>query len=317
MPDAAPVESVAVLPSGKPADDAVKPSPPPAKKSPSLGALIAASPDKLDNFLSHLFRCMQTRAGADAVLMFACYSTRLAGSLLEIASAATLKASSRQLIESLFKLPPATTVVMASTTTPTSVATMMSLAAKLKAYSAMISEMRCMGRLWGLLGLYFAAKRLVVKSLSKSKADPEKASTESAAEATFDTVVAYTQIISLIIFQAAENASYLTGRKVLPFSPATQGKLALLSVRSWALYVFIEFSRLLIERSRKQSSGVAVKDAEWSAQWKKTFLRNASWAPLTLHWGSTTGGFLPDVLVSFFGAYPATSQLIDLWKANA
>lgn len=314
MSDAAPA---AALPSGKPTDDASKPKASlPAKKNASLGALIAASPDKLDNFLSHLFRCMQTRAGADAVLMFACYSTRLAGSLLEIASSATLKASSRQLIDSLFKLPPATTVVMASTTTPTSVATMMSLAAKLKAYSAMISEMRCMGRLWGLLGLYFAAKRLVAKSLSKTKADPEKAS-ESAAEATFDTVVAYTQIISLIVFQACENASYLTTRKVLPFSPATQGKLALLSVRSWALYVGIEFGRLLIERARKQSSGVAVKDAEWSAQWKKTFLRNASWAPLTLHWGSTTGGFLPDVLVSFFGAYPATSQLIDLWKANA
>lgn len=313
------VESVAALPSGTPAEKGVKiPSTSPAKKSngPSLGALIAQTPKKTDAFLTHLFRCMQSRSGADAVLMFACYSTRLAGSLLEIASDASIKASSRQLIDALFKLPPATTVVMSSTGTPPLAASLMALAGKLKAYAGMISEMRTMGRLWGLLGLYFALKKLVAKSFSKPDASNEKKAAASAWDG-FDTTVAYVQIVSLIIFQACENAAFLGGRKVIAMQPATAGKLALLSVRSWAVYVFVEFGRMLIERQRKMADPLTAKDAEWSANWKKSFLRNASWAPLTLHWGSTTGGFLPDVLVSFFGFYPAMSQVKDLWAANA
>lgn len=311
MAAAAPVESGAASEKGVKAQAS---SPPKKSSPPSLGALIAQSPKKADAFLAHLLRCLQTRTGTDAVLMFACYSTRLAGSLLEIASDANIKASSRQLIDSLFKLPPATTVVMSSTGTPPLAASLMALAGKLKAYAGMISEMRTMGRLWGLLGLYFALKKLVAKSLSKP--DPEKKTAASAWDS-FDTTVAYVQIISLIVFQACENAAFLGGRKIIAMQPATAGKLALLSVRSWAVYVFVEFGRMLIERQRKMADPLTAQDAEWSANWKKSFLRNASWAPLTLHWGSTTGGFLPDVLVSFFGFYPAVSQVKDLWKANA
>lgn len=242
--------------------------------------------------------------------------------MLDLAGRTALKASARQLVATLFNLPPATTVVMTSTTTPPVVSLMLQVAGHLKAYSGMLSEMRCMGRLWGLLGLYFAGKKLVVKSRQSKQAVSEKAtamaekSADEIAETSFDTALAYAQVIALIVFQASENVAFLSSRKVLPFSPVTQGKLAILSVRSWALYVGMEFGRLYIERSRKISSGAAAKDLTWASDWKKAFRRNASWAPLTIHWGMQNGP-LPEILVGLFGAYPATSQMLDLWKSTA
>ncbi|KAK3182418.1 hypothetical protein K4F52_006244 [Lecanicillium sp. MT-2017a] len=315
--------SVSVLPSGKPAASSVEPpkSTSNSSGSSSIMTQLAKGPAKADAFLAHLLRVMQSRAGTDAVLMFACYATRVAGSTLELGGRAALHASAKKLVATLFKLPPSTTVVVGSATAPPLVAAIMDLGARFKAYSGMLSEMRTMGRLWGLLGLYFAAKRLAVKTFGgTSKKTSEKEKPKSAneiAESQFDTLLAWAQIISLIIFQGAENAYFLAGKKVLPFSPKTQGKLALISVRSWGLYVAMEASRLLIELSRKRALGpAAYKDAAWAEGWNKAFYRNLAWAPLTVHWG-TVGGVLPDVWVSLLAFYPAASGMREMWKSTA
>ncbi|GAB0132578.1 hypothetical protein EsDP_00001010 [Epichloe bromicola] len=285
------------------------------KKAPVL-AVLATGPSRIDAFLAHLAKCMQTRTGAETVLLFVCYATRLAGSILEGVGGAAIRQSARRLVALAYKLPPATTVVMASTTPqPSLAAVALQIGGRFKALSAVISETRTVARLWGLLGLYFAAKRLVLKSVA-AKAEQQKDG-EDSAESTFDTLVAYAQITSLIVFQASENAAFLSSKKVLPLAPATQGRLGLLSVRAWGLYVAMEGARLLVERSRKQSSGLAAKDAEWAQNWNKSFYRNLSWAPLTVHWGSTTGGFLPDIAISLLGFYPAVGAMTDLWKGTA
>lgn len=181
----------------------------------------------------------------------------------------------------------------------------------------MISETRTMGRLWGLLGLYFAAKRLVLRTRASAKSKDKAIGTEDSSEALFDTLVSFAQITSLIVYQASENVAFLSSKKVLPFAPATQGRLGLLSVRAWGLYVAMEGARLLVERARKVSSGAAAKDTVWAAQWNKSFFRNLAWAPLTVHWGSTTGGFLPDIMISLLAFYPATGGMVDLWRDTA
>ncbi len=319
---AAIAEPVSMLPSGKPAESSVTaPRAPPPKDG--IVTKLAKAPGEADAFLTHLQRVMQSRAGTDAVLMFLCYATRLTGSALELGGRTALRASARQLVATLSQLPPSTTVVVGSATMPPLVSAAMSLGGRFKAYSAMLSEMRCMGRLWGLLGLYFATKRLVAKSLQpktkqQSEKEKEKAkSSNEVAESQFDGLLAWAQIISLIVFQGAENVAYLSSKKVLPFSPRTQGKLALVSVRSWGLYVAMEASRLLVEHSRKRALGpAAVKDAAWAEGWSKAFCRNLSWAPLTVHWGMAEGP-LPDVWVSLLGFYPAASQMRDMWKSAA
>ncbi|KAK9440549.1 peroxin 11C [Metarhizium brunneum] len=300
-------------------DAAVPPSlPPPSNQKAPITAVLAAAPSRADALLAHLFRCMQTRSGAETVLLFACYASRLTGSVLEAAAGAAIRQSARRLVALAFKLPPATTVAMSSTAPRPSLAALaLQLGGRFKALAAMISETRTMGRLWGLLGLYFAAKRLVLKSRAassssneKNKLDPSPA--EDASEALFDTLVAYAQVASLIVYQASENVAFLSSKKVLPFAPATQGRLGLLSVRAWGLYVAMEGARLLVERGR-----TTARDAEWAAAWDKSFYRNLAWAPLTVHWGSTTGGFLPDMAVSLLAFYPASGAMVDLWRSTA
>ncbi|KAG6212469.1 hypothetical protein E4U35_005763 [Claviceps purpurea] len=326
-----------------PASSAKTTSPPPPSSLPptdkpvSLSALVASTPSRIDAFLTHLSQCMQTRTGAETVLLFACYATRLSGSLLETLSSAAIRQSARRLLARAHKakLPPASTIPRPSLSLA---ALALQLGARLKALSGLISETRTMARLWGLLGLYFAAKKLVRKSLAaKHQAGgtgEEKHALRTARdispESTFDTLVAYAQLASLLVFQATENVSFLSSKKVLPLAGPSQGRLALLSVRAWGLYVAMEAARLLVERSRKKEEekkeeggekGKVNKDSkggrEWEGQWKKSFYRNLAWAPLTLHWGSNGGGFLPDVAVSVLGFYPALGAMMDLWRDTA
>lgn len=319
LPSTAPSEKAAAAASiSTPKPAAPKSTPPPK----SVSALVRA-----DNFIAHLQRCMQTRAGADGVLMFACYTTRLGAAVLDVAGTAALRSSARQLVSALFNLPPATSVVVeAGATMPAAVSLMLGLSKRLSAYSGMLSEMRTMGRLWGLLGLYSALKGLVAKTMAarrqKAAASGEKgdALSDDAAERTFAALLAWAQILSLIVFQAFENAAYLGSKKVLPIKPATQGKLAILSVRFWGAYVAMEVVKHLVERSRRlTATGGVVKtaeDREWQEGWRKAFYRNLSWAPLTMHWG-TVGGLLPELGVSLLGVYPAVGGMRDLWRSTA
>ncbi|KAG6102970.1 hypothetical protein E4U31_003190 [Claviceps sp. LM219 group G6] len=324
-----------------PPPSSLPPSPssrPPTDKQVSLSALVASTPSRIDAFLTHLSQCMQTRTGAETVLLFACYATRLSGSLLETLASAAIRQSARRLLALAYKLPPASTIITASTLPrPPLAALALQLGTRLKALSGLISETRTMARLWGLLGLYFAAKNLLRKSLAAAKRQSGETGEEkkalgrtardvSPAERTFDTLVAYAQLASLLVFQATENVSFLSSKKVLSLAGPSQGRLALLSVRAWGLYVAMEAARLLVERSRKkeevvEEEGIVNKDTEggreWERQWKKSFYRNLAWAPLTLHWGSNRGGFLPDVAVSVLGFYPALGAMMDLWRDTA
>lgn len=294
--------------------------PPPSNKKVPSSAVLAAAPSGADAFLAHLFRCAQTRSGADTVLFFLCYASRLTGSALESLSKPAIRLSAKRLVAFASKLPPSATVAMASTTPqPTLAALMLQLGGRLKALSGMISETRTMGRLWGLLGLYFALKKRVLKSRAAAKHNKSEKSLSTDVqddEDLFDSLVGYAQIFSLIIFQALENVAYLSSKKILPFSPKAQGRMLIISTRSWACYVAMEVSRHLVERSRRKSSGVAAKDAKWAEEWKKSFTRNLAWAPLTLHWSSPPG-FLPDLWISLLAAYPATGAMVDLWRETA
>ena len=331
------IESVATLPPDEPLDAAMPlpsavPAPAPSnlssnEKSSSVGrssdaisrkppasSLLATVPSKMDGFLTHLLRCLQTRSGADVVLLFLTYTTRLSGSLLESLSRNVFKHSAQRLVSLFFQLPPQTTVVVATPRVPPAAALALRLSQRLKAASAMLSDWRAMGRLWGLLGLYFAAKRLVLKGRS-AKIGSEKEDVTMNNEERFDYALAWAQVISLISFQAAENVAYLSSKKILPFTPQTQGKLAVWSVRSWAAYIGMELGKLLVERSRKLSDGQA-RDVTWSSEWKKNFRNNLAWAPLTVHW-SIANGPLSDNAIGAFACIPALSAMSDLWRSTA
>ena len=308
-------KTVASLPSGEPIDSANAPATPPPRK-PSAVAVTATS---VDAFLSRLHRCATSRGGADAVLFFLTYATRLSAGLLEAGSRAALRSSANKLVAVALQLPPQAAVTFTSENiigaSPV-IGVALNLAARLNNASALLSDVRTFGRLWGLLGLYFAAKKLLVSL--KSKPAGEK-SADAKAESRFDAILSVLQIASLISFQAAENIVYLSSKKILGFSPQTQGRLAKISVRSWALYIGMELGRLTIERQRRVAASggrLTAKDQEWSRKWKTDFFRNLAWSPITLHY-SVEKGFLSDLALSALAFHPAQSQMRELWAANA
>ena len=322
----APAPSVETQPDVKPIDTPVAPSTPPSsnKTNPSaavsLGALLKATPSSIDAFLSHLSRCIQTRGGADVVLFFLCYATRLSGAILDDLSRWVLRQSAQQLLTLATKLPPSTTVTFSGPLVPSPSAALaagaLQLATKLKAFSGMVTEIRTFGRLWGLLGLYLSAKRLYLSRIAISSDEKKKQGSGWA------TAYSALQIAFLISFQASENTAFLASKKVISLPPATTAKIARWGVRSWMLYVFSEAGRHLVERSlrvsaaRKKGTTVKAEDAEWDANWKRDFFRNLAWAPLTVHW-SVDNGPLNELAISLFALWPASGAMRDLWRANA
>ncbi|KOS16752.1 Uncharacterized protein ESCO_004637 [Escovopsis weberi] len=312
---------ITTLPAGGVLESTTPPPPPiPAPSKVSFGAAFATVPSRADAFLAHLLRCLQTRAGTDVVLQFACYSARLSGSALESLSRSALRHAAQKLVALAFQLPPQTSVVLATAQAPPAAAAAMRLAAQFKALSALMSETRTVNRLWGLLGLYFGLKRLVVRTRAGAGAG---AAAADAGEAVFDSLVGYSQVVLLIFYQVFENLSFLGGKKVLNINPALRAKMALWSVKCWGGWIGIELARLLVERARMRatSGGVDEKEAKADAaarskKWRKSFLRNLAWAPIVVHWTSPNGA-LPDMAVSLLAMYPSASQMLDLWRDTA
>ncbi|KAL7945790.1 hypothetical protein V8C42DRAFT_321579 [Trichoderma barbatum] len=288
------------------------PSIPTPSKAP-IGAVLAAVPSNADAFAGHLLRCLQTRAGADAVLQFLCYSSKLSGAVLESLSRNALRQSAQKLIAMAFQLPPATTVVLSSAPAPPGAAFALNLATKLKAFGGVLSEARTINRLWGLLGLYFALKRVIMSPRAK-KEDSEKEGSNSVVAARIETMFSLTQIVTLILYQVFENLAFLGSKKAIDLKPTTMGKFGLLSVRCWGTYTFMELARLLVERTRKSAKA---KDVAWTSAWNKSFFRNLAWAPITVQWSMIGGGFLPETAVALLAMYPSTGQMIDLWRETA
>ncbi|CAM1510370.1 Fc.00g007050.m01.CDS01 [Cosmosporella sp. VM-42] len=300
-------EAVSSLPTGEPVIADVPPVFP--KKAP-IGAVLAAAPSNFDAFISHLHRCMRTRGGTDLVLLFITYSLRLTGAVLDGLSRTALRHSARKLVALLYQLPPSSTVVLSGAPAPPLAALALRFNVRLQALIAMLGEWRTMNRLWGLMGMYFTAKELLArKRAEKAEGKPSDK---------FNTAVEAGQIAALTAYHLFEATVWLSTKKVLAWSPKAQARMSAWSVKSWAAYVAMEITRMLVDRARKNKSvdEKAEVDVKWYENWNKEFLRTAAWAPLTVHW-SLPGGLLPEIVVAFLAVYPSTGLMRDLWRSTA
>ncbi|KAI6091938.1 hypothetical protein F4821DRAFT_225897 [Hypoxylon rubiginosum] len=323
--------STSDLPSGDPIPSSA-PTPAPKPKPFPLGALLAAAPSNADAFLAHLQRCLQTPSGIDTALLFVCYTSRLSASLLETATRPAVARSARQLLALAAALPPSATLVFSAKMLPSGgAAVLLGLAKRLRALSVLLSDARTFLRLWGLLNMYFWARRLVVQwRASKSQGVDEKSGSGAAKkEDRIETAISWVQLSACVIFQSLENVAYLSSKNVLGWSPAAQRRAGLWSARFWAAFVGVELGKLLYESSKrgsrtraekfaggKTAQQVQVEEAEWTDAWRKTVVRNLAWAPLTLHW-STETGLLGEMAVGALASVPGVIQMRDLWKRTA
>ncbi|KAJ2895061.1 putative peroxin 11c protein [Zalerion maritima] len=306
----------------------------------SVAAAISSLPGNTDAFLQRLQKCISTPAGTDAILLLVCYASKLLSQVLASASIQTLHARARQVVALALSFPPGKEGSMAGANAGVSVllapasasglpAKLMGLSLRLKALSGMLSDVRAFGRLWGLLGMYFWAKKLVLAKRSADYKPPK----------TMDSLVGHASLASCIAFQAMENVAYLGAKNVLPVSPQRQASLYCWSSRFWALYVGLDLGRLMRElldrRATRQERRVArakaasenmdpaaaaeagrameEEEKEWLSQWKRTFLRQCAWAPITVHY-SKEKGLMSDAMVGLLGSVPGMLSVGALWK---
>ncbi|KAI5863171.1 hypothetical protein GGS23DRAFT_609625 [Durotheca rogersii] len=299
-----------------------------------LGAALAAAPSRADAFLAHLQRCLQTPAGIDSTLLFACYASRLGAAVLESAARPAIQRSAERLLALAAALPPSATLVFSAKALPSRGAALaLALAARLRALSLALTEGRTFMRLWSLLGLYFWLRRLVAKWRAQRAASrAEKARPAAADDDPVETAISWAQLAACLVFQTLENGAFLSAKGVLGWPAGAQGRAALWGARFWAAFVGLELARLAREASRRArrtraerfGTGAAAKtaaeverdEAEWAAGWRRAVARNLAWAPLTLHWGSEAG-LLGEMAVASLACVPGVIQIRDLWARTA
>ncbi|KAF4337350.1 peroxin 11c [Fusarium beomiforme] len=281
-------------------------------KSSPLARLLK-SPSAIDDFIEHLNRVIQTRRGTDTVLLFTTYTARLIGAILDILGRTTLRHSARKVVEMAFKLPPSTSVVLATATAPPLATLALNLSKYIQGFTNMMGEWRTMNRFWGIIGTYFEAKDLILRLRGqKVDANGEKVPPPNRVNLAFMTV----QIICNFVYNIGEGACWLTCKGATNLSPKTSAKLGLLAARSWCAWVALELVRLLVERARRTTSGDITTEEEWKNNWKAEFLGTLPWMPLSAHW-STEEGLMPEIMVAAIATWPATKMMKSLWRQTA
>jgi hypothetical protein len=304
------------LPSGDPVPAAA--APPPQPKPFPLKSLIAAAPSNADAFLAHVQRCLQTPSGIDTVLLFLCYTSRFSAAALETLVRPAIERSAKQLLALASALPPSATIFFSSKALPSSTATLVLLLAKrLKAFSLLLSDVRTFMRLWGLLGMYFWGRGLLLKARQPSAKSDR-----------VETTISWCQLTACVIFQSLENGAYLASKGVLGWAPASQIRAARWSARFWSTFVGLELGRLLYEshkrgqRTRRERIGdktvaqVEKEESEWADTWRKSVARNSAWFPLTIHWSSEQP-LVSELAIGTLASIPGIIQMRDLWRRTA
>ncbi|KAH8801705.1 hypothetical protein F5884DRAFT_524901 [Xylogone sp. PMI_703] len=295
-----------------PDTNAEEPGVPPSPalpKIPSTETLQSWLPlylQKTDRAIDKLSRILATSAGTDKVLLTICYTSLLSSSVLKSLSVRQVHRAVRQLIEKAISLPPNTTVLIDTASIPPS--RLYIASERLKALSGVISDFRIFVRLWGLIGVWKWGKSVWN--------DPPKDRLVR--------VIAFSQVLSILIYQYLENGAYLATKRVLKWSKQKETKAWLWSCRFWMAYVGLDFIRLFREyalKKRRESGtekneAVAEQDAEWAATWRRELVVNMAWAPLTLHWSLETG-LVNDFWVGFFGSVAGVVGITRLWKTTS
>ncbi|KAJ0161094.1 hypothetical protein CTA2_6790, partial [Colletotrichum tanaceti] len=286
--------------------------------------LAALSPRNVDAFVAHLSRCFQTPSGTDAVLLFVCYTSRFAASVLDSLGASALRRSARKLVALAFALPPDTTLILSKAPSGSSAAAAslgIRVAGHLRALAALLSEARTITRLWSLLPLYLWLRRLMTTPARPAADADEK--TQDPSAAALDRAISWLQVTACLLLQSLESSSYLASRGVLPMTPAQRGTAARWSVRFWSVFVGSELGRLAVEALRRRSAVASGRQdvasaeyREWSDTWTRTLARQMSWFPLTVHW-SMDKGFLPEMGIGLLGSIPGIVQMRQVWKETA
>jgi hypothetical protein len=254
--------------------------------------------NKIDQFLSHLHRTIESRGSRDVILLFAGEAIRSLSFILQLLSLRLRKGNSITPLSRLFCRCQIKSVV----------ASIARAAHCTTAFTAMLDEWQVMNRLWGLLDMWMATREISTQiSRRASIEDPVKP---------MDVAIQSSQTLCLTAFHICEAASFLSSKGITNLSAKTQEKLSFLAIRSWTAFTMIEIGCLSLDWfSITQGKAKASKD-DCNARWKKDMLQNLAWLSVSLHW-SVRDGLLPEGLVSPLAVFATWSLVKDAWKKAA
>jgi hypothetical protein len=269
-----------------------KPAPHPAGRPPRRSLI-----GRLDRTISRLNIILSTPSGTDSLLRTVAYTAQFLTGALTTLQAQPLAGLAGAAQSTALALPGSTALL----------ALVPAAAPRSRALTALISDFRSFSRLWGLLGLWALAGRLL-------RTPPQDAVLRA---------VAWGQCIAYIAYQALENRAYLAGKGVVPLPrDGAKGVVRgwLWSSRAWMAAVGLEFVRLArvaqLGARREQAAGKADEvRAEEVAQWRRDLLVNLANAPLTAHW-SLEGGTLGETAVGFLGMVAGLVGFQQRWTAT-
>ncbi|KAL2826595.1 hypothetical protein BDW59DRAFT_144924 [Aspergillus cavernicola] len=265
-----------------------------------LAALKAA-----DTINGRLTTIMSSAAGQERVFAFVQYTSH---SLHHILTSAPWIALQTRL-SLLARLRAQST--KATTTPATAQSTSTPQTSPLLALSSLMSQARYMLRLLGLFPLLAWGS----KTLKSPPSDP------------IMHALTLLQVISNIIYQILENASYLSTKGVIPkrFIDRFGGaeRWGLWSTRAWFGHIFLQYFvlwRARVLRRKSEVEGLSKEKAEaLNAEvraWKKSLVNNACWTPLCLHWSVEKGIGFPGHLTGVVSFLAGAWGFYDLWNST-
>ncbi|TVY23115.1 Uncharacterized protein LHYA1_G008106 [Lachnellula hyalina] len=281
------------------------PSPPKPPPIPSIQTLKSWAPlylSKTDRTITHLNKILSTPSGTDSFLCTLRYTTLLSSVLLSSISISRIHKQALALIETAISLPPNTTVIIDTSSIPSS--RLLVTAQRLKALSSLISDFRIFARLWGLLGLWAWGKSVWLEP-SKDKVLAR---------------IAYAQVFVNVCYQYLENGAYLSSKGALGWNGEKQGRAWVWSSRFWMAHTVLDLGKLYHEwQVRRGKSGKGDEEVEekseeaWRRLWKKQLVVDLAYAPLTVHY-SLENGLMGDFLVALSGSVAGLTGFRYLWR---
>ncbi|KAL4768183.1 hypothetical protein BDW60DRAFT_198293 [Aspergillus nidulans var. acristatus] len=136
------------------------------------------------------------------------------------------------------------------------------------------------------------------------------------------------QVLANIIYQALENAAFLTTKGVIPEQLLKRwggaAKVELWSTRAWLGHIVLQYFVLWRARELRKKAEIEElseeKQKELKAEvraWKKSLVNNVCWTPLCLHWSFENGIGFPGPLVGVGSFMAGAWGFADLWASTA
>lgn len=282
----------------------------------------APTPPTSSRLIPTLNQILASPSHSDTLLQTLCYTSLLGSSLLARLAVAGARAQARALIAQAIALPPNTTLRLSAVAVPPS--RLLVGARRLRAFSALVADVRVFARLWGLLAIYRWARRV----WASRDADPARRAVEAA------------QVVLNVAFQGLENLAYLSSKGAWGWDETRQARAWLWSSRFWAMHIGLDLLRLWRERllrARKEEEegklglgeekklglgeqkklGLGEEEREeheaWRRKWWKDLVVNAAFGPLTIHWG-TEQGLLGDFWIGLLGSVAGVAGMSDVLR---